>query len=67
LGDRLSKIVDQIIEDLNRCKTVVEVNVTAKHYRDMVKAMDIDPKLRVRAIHIRNLAAYMRSGLMRDK
>lgn len=61
----MTDLVDQIISDFNRCKTVVEVNQAAKRYRATVEAMDVDPELKVRAIHIRNLAQYMRSDLMR--
>jgi len=60
----VSKIVDDILSALNRCKTVQEVNATAKRYKATVEAMDVDPDLRVRAIHIRNLAAYKRKEFM---
>ena len=61
---------DAIIADLGDCKTVQEVNTLAKKERSAVHLMSLDPKLAVRAIHIKNMAAYMREKLMgrlRDK
>ena len=59
----MSETVDLILNALRRCKTVADVNDTVRHYRTAVFAMDADPDLRVRAIHIKNLAAHMRRKL----
>ena len=61
----MSRQVDEIIEALNRCKTVAEVNATAKHYAEAVAILEADPKMKVRAIHIKNMAKYRRMCIQR--
>ena len=39
---------------------MAEVNATAKHYAQAVAIIQADPKLKVRAIHIKNIAKYRR-------
>ena len=56
----MSRQVDEILDALSRCKTVAEVNATAKHYAQAVAIIEADPKLKVRAIHIKNMAKYRR-------
>lgn len=54
---------EPILEALRRCRTVAEVNATAKLYGGIVQDMEADPILFVRAIHIKELASVMRTRL----
>lgn len=54
---------DQILDELRSCKTIADVNSTAKKYGEAVKLLAADPQQKVRAIHIKNMAAYMRAGI----
>jgi len=51
---------DAIIAALGECKTLAEVDECAKRNARGVHLMSLDPKLKVRAIHIKNMAAYQR-------
>lgn len=62
----MSETAEKILDALRRCKTVAEVNDTARHFAGAVEAMSADPDLRVRVIHIRNLAAHKRALLLKD-
>lgn len=49
------------------CSNVPEVNACARDHESEVAALDADPKTRVFAIQIRNLAAYRRLVLIHHK
>lgn len=49
-----------ILNALRRCRTVEQVNATARLYGGAVQDMARDPALFVRATHIRNLAEVYR-------
>lgn len=57
---------DKIIERLRDCVTVGEVDALAKKHAGDILRMSRDPDLRVRVIHIKNLAAIMRKRLRDD-
>lgn len=54
---------EPILAALRRCRTVEQVNATARLYGGAVQDMAKDPVLFVRALHIRNLAEVMRVRL----
>lgn len=55
-----SREADEIIAELRDCKTVAEVDAKAKQHARAVHLMSLDPALKVRTIHIKNMAAYQR-------
>lgn len=57
---------DAIIAALGKCKTLAEVDATARKEARAVHLMSLDPKLKVRAIHIKNMAAYQRNMIRKD-
>lgn len=58
-----SREADEIIAELRDCKTVAEVDAKAKQHARAVHLMSLDPALKVRAIHIKNMAAYQRNAI----
>lgn len=59
------------VEEIQRaflgCTSVPEVNACVRDHAEEVADLDKNPETRVFAIHIRNLAAYMRLILIHHK
>lgn len=65
-GCGYSPLADEILSTFRACATIQEVNATAVHFADAVRKLEAHPDTRVRAIHIKNMAAYMRRQLKRS-
>jgi len=58
---------EAIKDAFHGCTSVAEVNVCARDHAAEVTALERDPLSRPYAIHIKNLAAYMRQGFIHHR
>lgn len=62
-GRGYSPLADEILAKLRACQSTAEIDAVAKAYAEQVRDMNADPDLKVRVIHIKNLAALKRREL----
>lgn len=63
LPDR--KGVETILDAFRQAKTIEQVNARVRLYANVVQEMVESPSMHVRAIHIKNMAAYRRMCINR--